>query len=230
MKYFIDYGHGGDDPGAIGENVLEKNINKLVGERVKFHLERHGQTVILTRVNDESVSLQERVNIINKNNCDLGISIHCNSFSDTSVQGIETYTWGNKSREKLLAEKVHKEIIKAKLCYKNRGLKESQFTILSPDIPCCLVELGFISNESDRKLILDNIENFAIAITKGLLAFYEISYKKQPDVPIESVKKEDAEDGKYYRVQVGAYKTKQYAIDLAESLKKQGYPAIINYY
>ena len=50
MKYFIDYGHGGDDPGAIGGNVLEKNINKLVGERVKFHLERHGQTVVLTRV------------------------------------------------------------------------------------------------------------------------------------------------------------------------------------
>lgn len=230
MKYFIDYGHGGVDPGATGGNVLEKNINKLVGERVKFHLERHGQTVVLTRTNDESVSLQERVNIINKNNCDLGISIHCNSFSDTSVQGVESYTWGNKSREKLLAEKVHKEIIKAKLYYKNRGLKESQFTILSPDIPCCLVELGFISNDSDRKLMLDNIENFAIAITRGLLGFYEISYKNQPNVPIESVKKEEAADGKFYRVQVGAYKTKQYAIDLAESLKKQGYPAIINYY
>ena len=231
MKYFIDYGHGGIDPGAIGGNILEKNINKLVGERVKFHLERHGQTVVLTRVNDESVSLQERVNIINKNKCDLGISIHCNSFSDTDVQGIETYTWGNKSREKLLANKVHKELINAKLYYKNRGLKESQFTILSPEIPCCLVELGFISNEIDRKLLLDNIENFAIAITKGLLGFYEMSYKNQKDVTIESVKKEEiAKDGKFYRVQVGAYKTKQYAVDFAESLKKQGYPAIIQYY
>ena len=231
MKYFIDYGHGGIDSGAIGGNVLEKNINKLVGERVKFHLERHGQTVVLTRVNDESVSLQERVNIINKNKCDLGISIHCKSFSDTNVQGIETYTWGNKSREKLLANKVHKELINAKLYYKNRGLKESQFTILSPEIPCCLVELGFISNEIDRKLLLDNIENFAIAITKGLLGFYEMSYKNQTNVTVESVKKEEvAKDGKYFRVQVGAYKTKQYAIDFAESLKKQGYTVNIQYY
>ena len=229
MKYFIDYGHGGNDSGAVGGSVLEKNINKLVGERVKFHLERHGQTVILTRNNDETVSLQERVNIINKNKCDLGISIHCNSFSDTTVQGVETYTWGNKLREKLLAEKVHKEIIKAKLYYKNRGLKESQFTILSPDIPCILIELGFISNELDRKLILDNIESFAIAITKGLLSFYDIPYKTVE--ANDSVKKEEvAEDVKFYRVQVGAYKTKQYAIDLAENLKKQGYPAIINYY
>ena len=231
MKYFIDYGHGGIDPGAIGGNILEKNINKLVGERVKFHLERHGQTVVLTRVNDESVSLQERVNIINKNNCDVGISIHCNSYGDSEVQGLETYTWGNKSREKLLANKVHKELINAKLYYKNRGLKESQFFILSPDIPCCLVELGFISNEIDRKLLLDNIENFAIAITKGLLGYYDIPYKKETNVIVDDVVKlEIARDGKYFRVQVGAYKTKQYAIDLVESLKKQGYPAIIQYY
>ena len=58
-----------------------------------------------------------------------------------------------------------------------------------------------------------------------------MSYKNQKDVTIESVKKEEvAKDGKYFRVQVGAYKTKQYAIDFAESLKKQGYPAIIQYY
>ena len=230
MKYFVDYGHGGDDPGAIGGNILEKNINKLVGERVKFHLERHGQTVVLTRVNDETVSLQERVNIINKNKCDLGISIHCNSFRDASVQGFETYTWGNKSREKLLAEKVHKEIIKSKLYYKNRGLKESQFTILSPDIPCCLVELGFISNELDRKLMLDNIENFAIAITKGLLGFYEMTYKNQTDVTIESVNKEEvAEDGKYYRVQVGAFSQISNANKLLNELKEKGYNAYIKY-
>ena len=79
--------------------------------------------------------------------------------------------------------------------------------------------------------MLDNIENFAIAITKGLLGFYEMAYKNQTNVTVESVNKEEvAEDGKYYRVQVGAYKTKQYAIDFAESLKKQGYPAIVQYY
>ena len=60
---------------------------------------------------------------------------------------------------------------------------------------------------------------------------YLLSYKNQKDVIVESVKKEEvAKDGKFYRVQLGAYKTKQYAIDFAESLKKQGYPAIINYY
>ena len=71
---------------------------------------------------------------------------------------------------------------------------------------------------------------YRVSQTEIIKSFYEISYKKQPDVPVESVKKEEADDGKYYRVQVGAYKTKQYAIDLAESLKKQGYPAIVKYY
>ena len=58
-----------------------------------------------------------------------------------------------------------------------------------------------------------------------------LSLKSKRSFMVESVNKEEvAEDGKYYRVQVGAYKTKQYAIDLAESLKKQGYPAIVKYY
>ena len=228
MKYFIDYGHGGNDSGAVGGSVLEKNINKLVGERVKFHLERHNQNVIVTRNNDDTVSLDERVNIINKNNCDLGISIHCNSFSDTSVQGFETYTWGTGSREKLLAEKVHKSVKSANLYNKDRGIKQAQFRILSPSIPCILIELGFISNDKEKDFILNNVENFAVAITKGLLAFYDVLYKTEASC--ESVTKEDTEDSKYYRVQVGAYKTKQYAINLAEGLKKQGYPAIIQYY
>lgn len=220
MKMVIDYGHGGSDSGAVASNIYEKNINKLIGERVKYHLERHNQTVVLTRHNDEYVSLDERVNIINRNNCDIGVSIHCNSFGDTSAQGVEVYTWGNGSREISLAKKVIDNIIKAKLYTKNRGLKQEQFRVLSPQIPICLVETGFISNEQDRKLILDNIENFAIAIAKGMLSFYDIAFKNESsnNTPSKDV---------WYRVQVGAYKDKANAEKLVNELKQKGYSAII---
>lgn len=224
MKYFVDFGHGGEDSGAVGGSSLEKNINKLIGERVVHHLKRHNQSVLVTRENDDTVSLDERVNRINRANCDLGVSIHCNSFTDSSVRGVETYTWGTGTREIELAKKVHNEILSAKLYDKNRGIKQAQFRILSPQIPCCLVETAFISNDLDKKLVLDNIENFAVAITKGLLGFYGISYKA------ESGQVTAPEDEKYYRVQVGAYKNEKYAIDLAESLKQNGYPAIIKHY
>lgn len=220
MKIVIDYGHGGSDSGAVANGVYEKNINKLVGERVKYHLERHGQTVILTRHNDEYVSLDGRVNIINRNNCDIGISLHCNSFSDAAAQGVEIYTWGNGSRELLLAKKVFDNIIQGNLYTKNRGMKQEQFRVLSPQIPICLLEMGFISNLQDKNLIMSNIENFAIAIAKGMLGFYNIAFKNESsnNTPIKDL---------LYRVQVGAYKDKANAEKLVNELKQKGYSAII---
>ena len=220
MKIVVDYGHGGSDPGAVANNVYEKNINKLIGERVKYHLERHSQTVILTRHNDEYVSLDERVNIINRNNCDIGISIHCNSFSDSTAQGVEVYTWGNGTRETQLGKLVLNSVIKDKLYNKNRGLKQEQFRVLSPQIPICLIELGFITNIQDKTLILDNIENFAVAITKGLLGFYEIAYKSENKTPT-------GPKSKLYRVQVGAYSNPENAKKMQEVLKNLGIESII---
>ncbi|MGL5752532.1 MAG: N-acetylmuramoyl-L-alanine amidase [Paraclostridium sp.] len=224
MKYFVDFGHGGADSGAVGGSSLEKNINKLIGERVVYHLKRHNQSVLVTRENDDTVSLDERVRRINTSACDLGISIHCNSFTDNSVRGLETYTWGTGTREIELAKKVHNEILSAKLYEKNRGIKQSQFRILSPQIPCCLVETAFISNDLDKKLVLDNIENFAVAITKGLLSFYGISYKA------ESGQVTAPGDGKYYRVQIGAYSNKENAEKLSKELQQKGYSTMIKYY
>lgn len=222
MRIVIDYGHGGSDSGAVANGVYEKNINKLVGERVKYHLERHGQLVVLTRHNDEYVSLDGRVDIINRNNCDIGISLHCNSFSNPSAQGVEIYTWGNGSRETLLAKKVLDNIISAKLYTKNRGMKQEQFRVLSSQIPICLLEMGFISNLQDKNLIMNNIENFAIAITKGLLQFGNITYKTENKVPIL---------GEYlYHVQVGAYKDIKNANDMKNKLKSLGIESFIKKY
>lgn len=217
MKYFVDYGHGGNDSGAIGINsVLEKNINKLVGERVVHHLQRHNQTVLVSRIEDFNPSLSDRVQAIKEFKCDLGISIHCNASKYTDPKGLETFTWGNGNRELQLAESVHNQLIKDKLYSVNRGIKQEQWHILSHDIPCILLELGFITNEGDKNLILNNIEKFAVSITKGLLGFYGISYN------------EEQQANKYiYKVQVGAYENEKYAIELAESLKKNGYPVIV---
>ena len=72
MKYLLDYGHGGNDPGAIGiDNLKEKDIVREIGKRVKHHLERHQQTVLESRPNDETVSLTERSNKANNNNVNL---------------------------------------------------------------------------------------------------------------------------------------------------------------
>lgn len=219
MKYFVDYGHGGADSGAVGVNsVLEKNINLLIGERVTYHLRRHGQTVIETRKGDTNPSLQERVNIINSEGCDLGISIHCNASKYIDARGVEIFTWGVGARERELADTVLNQIIKDKLYSVNRGVKHEQWHILSPQIPCVLFETGFITNESDKNLIMNNIENIAVSLTKGLLNYYGITYKKEQSNEVAHIK---------YTVQVGAYSQRVNAENMLKQLDKYGIIGII---
>jgi N-acetylmuramoyl-L-alanine amidase len=91
----IDPGHGGRDPGAVSADgtLKEKDLTLDVAKRVKAALERNnpGITVALTRTDDRFMSLEERSAAANALNADLFISIHCNSDTDTSSHGTETY-------------------------------------------------------------------------------------------------------------------------------------------
>lgn len=221
MKYLLDYGHGGNDPGAIGvDNVKEKDIVLEIGKRVKYHLERHNQTVLESRTGDETVSLTERSNKANRNNVDLCISIHCNAFSDSSAQGVEIFYFQGSTRGQQLAKSILNEITKAKLYTKNRGLKTNNLHMTrETSMPSVLIELGFITNVNDKNLIINNKENFAIAITKGILSYYGITYKAETT--------QTTTTDKIYRVQVGAFSVKANAEKLANELKQKGYDTII---
>lgn len=221
MKYLLDYGHGGNDPGAIGiDNLKEKDIVREIGKRVKYHLERHQQTVLESRPNDETVSLTERSNKANRNNVDLCISIHCNAFSDSSAQGVEIFYFQGSTRGQQLAKSILNEITKAKLYTKNRGLKTNNLHMTrETSMPSVLIELGFITNVTDKNLIINNKEKFAIAITKGILSYYGITYKAETT--------QTTTTDKLYRVQVGVFSVKANAEKLANELKQKGYDTII---
>ena len=85
-------------------------------------------------------------------------------------------------------------------------------------MPSVLIELGFITNVNDKNLIINNKENFAIAITKGILSYYDMTYEEE---------KTQTTNEKLYRVQVGAFKEKANAEKLTNELKQKGYDAFI---
>ena len=218
---FLDYGHGGNDSGAVCENVKEKDLNFQIGQRVKHHIERHGQTVIESRSDDTNPSLSSRSLKANVNNVDLAVSIHCNSFSDTSVCGLETYTYGKGTRELQLAKCVHNALIKDGLYTKNRGIKQGDLHMVREiKTASILVELGFISNKTDREMLLNNIEKYAESLARGILSFYDIMYS-------EDITKSTS---KFYRVQIGAFAERKNADNLSMELRKKGYSTVIKYY
>lgn len=96
LTVVIDAGHGGKDPGAVGNTFLEKNINLKValalGQKIKENFQ--DVSVVYTRNNDTYVTLQDRASIANHANGDLFISIHTNASESHNVVGTETFTLG----------------------------------------------------------------------------------------------------------------------------------------
>lgn len=167
MKVCIDPGHGGTDPGAIGKDPFvlnEKDVNLSISLLLKKELEVKGHTVFLTRDTDISVSLGSRASFANHKNAEIFISIHCNSYSNNSAEGIETWIFSGSSAGRELAEPVQKSLISTFSTHKNRGIKEANFQVLrETEMPAILVECEFISNSTQLKFLSDNDNQKKIA-------------------------------------------------------------------
>ena len=148
MKWYLDFGHGGKDSGAIGSNkTKESDIVLEIGMLVKSTLEEAFEKVITTRETDKYYSLDYRTNKANKEACDYFISLHMNSFSNRDVRGCEVWVYDKSSRLYGASKGICDSLSKA-LDTPNRGVKVSKnFSVLRKSrMPALLVEVDFISN------------------------------------------------------------------------------------
>lgn len=173
-KVCIDAGHGGTDPGAVGRNgALEKDIALQIALQVKAELQRCGIEVVMTRTVDKHVSLSERAVVANKVGADAFVSVHCNSADNAAAKGTETYAFSKSSKGYPLAKSIHKELI-AVTGTVDRGLKTKNYAVLrETGMAAALVELGFISNEQEEKLLINKSwqKKVAEAIAKGIVQY-----------------------------------------------------------
>lgn len=171
----IDAGHGGSDPGAVSvNNRFEKNFTLPVALKVRDLLKKQANIeVVMTRDADVYPTLKDRSDLANKLNADVFISIHGNkAVGAPAANGTETYYY-KSAKGKELASNIHKNLIKA-LGLKDRGVKEANYHVLrETKMPAALLEIGFLSNYSDEKLMFtDSFQDKAAqAIVKGILEF-----------------------------------------------------------
>ena len=106
----IDAGHGGDKPGAVGRKSQEKNLTLQMALKLGKLIEDNYSDVkiIYTRTTDVDITLAERARMANKAKADLFISIHCNSWNNSTPTGVETYVMG-LSQSKANMEVAKKE-------------------------------------------------------------------------------------------------------------------------
>lgn len=164
----LDAGHGGKDPGAVGKKVggkplLEKDATLAIAKMVRDELRGHkGIRVVLTRDQDEFLSLGERTRIANKEKGELFVSIHCNSLPTASkrrdeVQGFMIYLLREaKSEADRAIERRENEAIRFETGERQR--KEA----LSP-LEWVMLEhqLNLFTKESERfaEIVVKNMES-----------------------------------------------------------------------
>ena len=151
-RIMIDAGHGGKDQGTSAGNVLEKDVNLQVAEKLAKELKKRGASVLLTRTDDTKIPLEERAAMANEKEADLFVSIHCNYCEDdSSVQGLECYYREGSDGAQKLAEDVVTAVEESSLipC---RGTRTADFSVLrNTSMTAVLVEIGYLSNSSERQ-------------------------------------------------------------------------------
>ena len=179
MKVCIDPGHGGSQPGAVGySGTLEKDITLSVSLKLRDILKTKGLTVIMTRETDKDVrtkqsqnELKERCEVANKANADYFVSIHCNAAEDKKAHGTETWYSDKDAKSKVLANSIQSELIK-QIGRANRGVKVGNYYVTNfTKMPAVLVELAFISNPEEEKLLKEPAfqQKCALGIANGIL-------------------------------------------------------------
>lgn len=191
----LDPGHGGEDPGAIGNGLTEKLLTWDLAQRTKTQLEAGGARVVLTRTGDarcgnetlytgqtlyerSRTDLACRAAVPGQEKADLYLSIHYNTLPGTTAQGAETYySFATKplAESKRFATLIQQSLV-AGTGLTDRGVKSDDFYVITyASAPSALVEIGFLSSPTEAAFLNQTAtkEKAAAALAKGITAYFE---------------------------------------------------------
>ena len=185
----INAGHGGKDPGALGNNLRESNLNLSLSLVTEYYLNQYNDCrIIMPRRNDVYVGLTERRDIAEKANADLYISQHCNAYHDVTARGFETFIFNGEvysTTEKAQID-IHTSVynVLAKYNMPNRGMKRSShWEPKNIRVPVVLIEYGFVTNKLDADILRSTeiIKELGKATAEGIAKTLNLSLKSPFD-------------------------------------------------
>lgn len=171
-KIILDAGHGGADGGTEKQAAVEKDINFAIVLEMKELLENKGIRVALTRDRDVFMSLEDRVRAAEEEGADLFLSVHCNYYEkDSSISGLECYYCKGASEGRYYAEKIITEIEERGNIVSRNAKPANYYVLKNTGIPAVLVEVGYLSNDNERRnLITEEYQGrIAIELVEGVM-------------------------------------------------------------
>ena len=187
----LDAGHGGFDPGKVGVNgALEKDINLAIVKKLKVLLEEEGFTVHLTREKDALLApanssskkkddMIARIEMVTRLNPFFTISIHQNSFTDSSTSGPQVFYYKDSEESATMAQ-IIQDVLNTQLSPAKKRAPQSNtnyYLLTRTPTPTVIVECGFLSNPTEADLLTQEEYQSRIAnsIFLGILSYYEAS-------------------------------------------------------
>jgi N-acetylmuramoyl-L-alanine amidase len=174
MRVCVDAGHGGVDPGAVGEDPFvleEKKVNLAVALSLEEELWARGHTVLMTRRQDRSLGLHARADFANRYEADLFVSIHANAAHVKTAQGMEVFRFPFSTHGERAAKYVLGSMLDEFPDHRDRGVKEANFAVLrETHMPAILVECEFLTNPKQLRFLSkqSNQMGLARAIADGI--------------------------------------------------------------
>ncbi|MGI6703976.1 MAG: N-acetylmuramoyl-L-alanine amidase [Clostridia bacterium] len=184
---FIDAGHGGRDPGAVGrQGANEDRINLEIALRLKRLVEEGGGIAILTRDGDYGLyspdapnkkrdDLQKRKAIADQSDSCVNVIIHLNSFSQSRYYGAQVFYHRGSEEGRRLAVIMQEELRRVldRDNYRQPKADDDIYLLKDNKVPTVLVECGFLSNPEEERLLNDERyqEKVAFAIYSGILRY-----------------------------------------------------------
>ena len=189
----IDAGHGGSDPGKVGiNNQLEKEINLKIAEILKDFLQAEGIEVVMTRESDAGLydegasnkkvqDMKRRLEIIEKADPVIVVSIHQNSYHEEYVKGAQVFYYTTSESSRQLAEVIQEQL--RSLDPDNRREakgNDSYFLLKKTSKPIVIVECGFLSNRGEAEKLSSALfqEKMAWNIHMGIMKYLNRNGKK----------------------------------------------------
>ncbi|WP_096761126.1 N-acetylmuramoyl-L-alanine amidase CwlD [Paenibacillus larvae] len=186
----LDAGHGGPDGGASSKSgVIEKDINLIISLYVRDYLQQAGAIVVMTREMDKDLAnpdtkgyskrktedLLKRAEFVIQKKADLFLSIHLNSVPSPKWRGAQAFYYPNNQDNYRLASLIQEEI-KRNMENTDRVAKqeESVYLLKTLKMPSTLIELGFLSNPDEARMLADDKyqKKLAASIYQGILRYY----------------------------------------------------------
>ena len=175
----VDAGHGGSDVGAVGlDGSYEKDDNLRLALKVADALKESGVTVILTRSDDSDTQLNSRSKIANKAKADIFVSLHRNSTANpNTTKGIEIWIHSSGSERSYAAADDILNNLEQVGISENRGVRigtqgdsdDDYAVIRDTDMTSMIIEMGFMTSQDDLDYFNENIDNYAKAISNGVV-------------------------------------------------------------